>query len=765
MNLIEVNRSEELASQNEKCIAQPSSSNPSSPVSASTDDIFGDPIFSPCLGDDYQAEIPCILAESQDLHAFEFPSKTVLSIPIMWVHIEDNQKEQKDYCKYTSVSTCSADGFNSNPLPPSSSALKAERIGSTLDSNKAYTCPTNQINACKGCCPLPESRVSLWSEDEIQCFLLGLYIFGKNLVQVRKFIACKDMKDVLSFYYGNFYRSDAYRRWAECRKSRSRKCIQGQRIFTGWRQQELLSRIQMGRSKEVQDSLLEATKAFHEGRSSLEELVFSLKATVGISALIEAVAIGKGKQDLTGFILDPNKTNQAIHSRTEIPTGKACSSLALSDIVKFLTGDFRLSKAKSNDLFWEAVWPRLLARGWHSERPRNFCSKNTLVFLIPDIRKFSRKLVKGDQYFDSVTDVLSKVASDPQLLELKTEGAEENGIAKDESLTSVSNHRHPSYLRPRFANCNAELMKFTVVDTSLVDVAAGSFKLRELRSLPIEVAGHNDMEETNSDSSLENSTDTSSNVKVSSEEACIPTSIQLNQPENLTNDSNLEGENIQPNKRIQQDQSTCLAPILKRQRLSACKQAMRNGYHKLLFAEKTDSDMKAVETSEKASSTTSLGSSFEDRFYLEKPQRALFDLNQPQFPLDFDMEPLYQNAAKQQYFDGSQVPWNQNSSADEEPSRNGRRHGTRNRPPTAKALEALASGFLSIGRTGKDIKRTRLRGMRSRSRLPRRKAEAPLPATAVFAATAPIIGFIDPNLIVPEVTYHASLFAEPQIKN
>ncbi|PKU68477.1 hypothetical protein MA16_Dca016835 [Dendrobium catenatum] len=463
----------------------------------------------------------------------------------------------------------------------------------------------------------------------------------------------------------------------------------------------------------------QATKAFHEGRSSLEELVFSLKATVGISALIEAVAIGKGKQDLTGFILDPNKTNQAIHSRTEIPTGKACSSLALTDIVKFLTGDFRLSKAKSNDLFWEAVWPRLLAR----------------------------------------------VASDPQLLELKTEGAEENGIAKDESLTSVSNHRHPSYLRPRFANCNAELMKFTVVDTSLVDVAAGSFKLRELRSLPIEVAGHNDMEETNSDSSLENSTDTSSNVKVSSEEACIPTSIQLNQPENLTNDSNLEGENIQPNKRIQQDQSTCLAPILKRQRLSACKQAMRNGYHKLLFAEKTDSDMKAVETSEKASSTTSLGSSFEDRFYLEKPQRALFDLNQPQFPLDFDMEPLYQNAAKQQYFDGSQVPWNQNSSADEEPSRNGRRHGTRNRPPTAKALEALASGFLSIGRTGKDIKRTRLRGMRSRSRLPRRKAEAPLPATAVFTATAPIIGFIDPNLIVPEVTYHASLFAEPQIKN
>lgn len=254
MNQIEVNRSEELAGQNENFIAQPSSSNPSSPVSASTDDIFGDPIYSHGLGDDCQAEIPSMLVESHHPCAFECPSKTGLSIPIMWVHIEDNKGELKDYCRATS---CPSSGLNSNHLSPSTSTLKAEISGSALDNNEAYMCSTQQNNACDGCNPLPESRVSLWSEEEIQSFLLGLYIFGKNLVQVRKFIACKEMKDVLSFYYGKFYRSDAYHRWADCRKSRSRKCIQGQRIFTGWRQQELLSRILMGKSKEIQDSLLE----------------------------------------------------------------------------------------------------------------------------------------------------------------------------------------------------------------------------------------------------------------------------------------------------------------------------------------------------------------------------------------------------------------------------------------------------------------------------------------------------------------------------
>ncbi|CAI9765875.1 unnamed protein product [Fraxinus pennsylvanica] len=99
----------------------------------------------------------------------------------------------------------------------------------------------------------------------------------------------------------------------------------------------------------------------------------------------------------------------------EMPTGKACSALTPSEIVKFLTEDYHLCKPQSNDLFWEAVWPRLLARGWHSQEPNNHVyaavSMYSFVFLMLGIKKFSRrKLVQGEPYFDCVADVLSQFA-------------------------------------------------------------------------------------------------------------------------------------------------------------------------------------------------------------------------------------------------------------------------------------------------------------------------------------------------------------------
>ena len=229
----------------------------------------------------------------------------------------------------------------------------------------------------------------------------------------------------------------------------------------------------------------------------LEEYVSALKATVGMNIFIEAVGIGKGKQDLTGIALEPLKHNQVAPVRSEMPIGKACSSLTIQEIVKCLTGDFRLSKARSSDLFWEAVWPRLLARGWHSEQPRSdsyaAVSKQPLVFLIPGVKKFSRrKLVKGSHYFDSVSDVLSKVASDPGLLEFETEADEGNRSKEESGLTNetkldkdnLSDRQHHCYLQLRTPNHNADIMKFTVVDTSLADGA--KHKERELRSLPFE---------------------------------------------------------------------------------------------------------------------------------------------------------------------------------------------------------------------------------------------------------------------------------------
>ena len=227
-----------------------------------------------------------------------------------------------------------------------------------------------------------------------------------------------------------------------------------------------------------------------EGRTSLEEFISSLKSTVGLSILVEAVGIGKEKGDLTRLGMEPGKNIQAFPA----PTCKALSSLGPNEIIQYLTG-FRLSKTKSNDLFWEAVWPRLLARGWHSEQPkyRGYVTSNDyLVFLIPGVEKFSRrKLVKGDHYFDSVSDVLKKVVAEPNILVLKEEEEEEakvgscneeepeNGSNKDD----LSDDHRQCYLKPRSSTYSKDHIKFMVIDTSLVPGGKSS-ALRELKSVP-----------------------------------------------------------------------------------------------------------------------------------------------------------------------------------------------------------------------------------------------------------------------------------------
>lgn len=209
--------------------------------------------------------------------------------------------------------------------------------------------------------------------------------------------------------------------------------------------------------------------------------------------LIDAVGIGKGKQDLTGTAVEPTKINHIFSIRPEIPTGKACSSLTSADIIKFLTGGFRLSKARSSDLFWEAVWPRLLAKGWRSEEPKDYVisgSKQPLVFLTPGVKKFSRwKLVKGNHYFDSVSDVLNKVASDPMLLENEiqvTDGGVDRKNEQDkQGRDGLFNKQQRHYLQPVSSNCNQ--MKFTIVDTSIV-YNSKPRKVRERRSLPFQTS-------------------------------------------------------------------------------------------------------------------------------------------------------------------------------------------------------------------------------------------------------------------------------------
>ncbi|WJX85402.1 hypothetical protein P8452_67861 [Trifolium repens] len=282
----------------------------------------------------------------------------------------------------------------------------------------------------------------IWSDADTKSFLLGLFIFGKNFVQIKRFLDNKGMGEILSFYYGKFYNSDGYRRWSECRKIKGRNCIIGQRLFTGLRQRKLLSRLISHVSKESQDNLLQVSKSYVEGTTSLEEYIYSLKSMVGIGVLVEAV------------------------------------------------GGYRLSKTKSTELFWEAVWPRLLARGWHSEKPKNrgyVTSEDYLVFLIPGVEKFSRrKLVKGVHYFDSVSDVLSKVVAEPSILELEEEEAKVGSFNEEKGSNEgdLSDDHRQCYLKPRSSPYKKDHTKFTVIDTSLVHGGKVS-DLRGLKSVPI----------------------------------------------------------------------------------------------------------------------------------------------------------------------------------------------------------------------------------------------------------------------------------------
>ncbi|KAF5820394.1 putative ELM2 domain, Homeobox-like domain superfamily protein [Helianthus annuus] len=285
--------------------------------------IFGEPQKTTRVGDEYQAKIPALMTENERLQLMN---------------------AKGEFC----VVGCETD----NGLVP---------------------------------VPVPcSSREECWSAIEHDSFILGLYIFGKNLRVVNKFVGDKGMPNVISYYYGKFYRSGEYQNWSMYRKKRIKKSLPGKKIFRGWRLQELLSRLLSNVTDECKASLTQAIRSFEEGKLSFEKYVFTLRDTMGLDLLVQAVAIGKGKQDLT------------IKTRTRLRSKKVqstCSSLKTEEIVDILRDRIGLSKTRLNEFFWAAVWPRLLARGWHYEQARNYAFENSknLVFLAPGVTKFSRR--------------------------------------------------------------------------------------------------------------------------------------------------------------------------------------------------------------------------------------------------------------------------------------------------------------------------------------------------------------------------------------
>lgn len=246
MDLIEINYNDEVLD-GQECSVVISSDHILSSDLPGVDDIHEDESVVPRVRDMYQVVIPPLMTESERLQLIHTPTEmdkflgvtfsVVLgsATPILSSESVDNhfEHEQKKI-----------PGADTHSMPLSMA---------NADYKDILTAPDND----KGIGILPGTQATPWTAAESQIFLLGLYIFGKNLALIRRFVGTKDMGDVLSFYYGKFYRSDGHRRWSECRKMRSRRCIHGSRIFTGWRQQELLSRLLPGISKDLQDALLE----------------------------------------------------------------------------------------------------------------------------------------------------------------------------------------------------------------------------------------------------------------------------------------------------------------------------------------------------------------------------------------------------------------------------------------------------------------------------------------------------------------------------
>jgi len=545
--------------------------------------------------------------------------------------------------------------------------------------------------------------------------------------------------------------------------------------------------------------ILQVFKSFSDSQTSLKEFVFSLKSTVGAETFVEAVGVGKGKHDLTGFIADQSKPNHALSVHSDLPTGKDCSSLASEDIIKFLNGDFRRSKTRSNDIFWEAVWPRLLAKGWHSEQPKDVSTtKNCLVFLVPGIKKFSRsKLTKGTHYFDSVSDVLKRVAADPVLLELEVD-AINNGLTAEEngSITDVKlNQDSP-------LDGYQELPKFTIIDTSLVE-GEEPFNVRELRNLPADanitlllsqhssnMVSYSSSEEEGANDRLSDDQEDCGRVKAEVKEiemvsaGSLQNMVTANGHSSNGNDDKIDltgicGIKTKPERR------KYLSPVSKRRRLNSCsnEQASRRSFSFSkgggLEKEKskpplTSSKPAAVEvggtfqsktiascstkekpSEQKADALNSLtddgqnermvmenliNKSLECKVDAVAEVHSKITANKPKFvkeraevigPIDLNkLETLHDDKASRS-IDTTSLENLGSMKVDEAPSSldknmacdpsgaagrsvsevpdpalqvNARRHGTRNRPPTAKALEAVAFGLLGSGKRKGELK-------------------------------------------------------------
>jgi hypothetical protein len=103
---------------------------------------------------------------------------------------------------------------------------------------------------------------------------------------------------------------------------------------------------------------------------------------------------------------------------------------------------------------------------------------------MPGIRKFSRKLLKREHYYDCVSDVLKKVAAEPGLLEIDSVMT---GNVDGECSSGTMSVSQKEYLKPKVKpRDGSDLMRFMVVDTSMLHDGK-RIRVRDLKNLPSDI--------------------------------------------------------------------------------------------------------------------------------------------------------------------------------------------------------------------------------------------------------------------------------------
>lgn len=210
-----------------------SKSPPGSPYASNT---VGAPQLNPRVGHEYQVEVPPIIKQSERLQLLMNPAESevghdnslsfaigTLPIPVTWIlnEVVNSGHEEWEYL--------GGDGEELKPVTFQSVILGDSHSG--------------QLRKSKNYALVPGTKSNSWNETDAKGFLLGLYVFGKNFIQIKRFLENKGMGEILALYYGEFYKSDEYRRWSDCRKIKGKKSIIGKKIFTGQRQDVLLARL------------------------------------------------------------------------------------------------------------------------------------------------------------------------------------------------------------------------------------------------------------------------------------------------------------------------------------------------------------------------------------------------------------------------------------------------------------------------------------------------------------------------------------------